>query len=122
MNFFSKVLKFLYISIFLCASFCSSATLSVDTTDELKKALSNASPGDTIKLADGVYKNAGGFKIQQKSGTKLKPITLIGSKKAILTTGDINSGNGLWLTKSDFWILSGFSVKDSKKVFFITKT
>jgi hypothetical protein len=118
MNFFSKNLAFLIVYIFLCASFCSAVTLNVDTPDELKKALSNANPGDTIKLADGVYKNAGGFKIQQRSGTKLKPISLIGSKKAVLTTGDINSGNGLWLINSDFWILNGFSVKDSKKVFF----
>jgi len=87
------------------------ASTTVSTTAQLKSALSSASPGDTIRLADGTY--TGKF-VAAKNGTSGSPITLTGSRAAVLTTGSVGSGYALGVT-GDHWILSGFTVSTAKK-------
>ncbi|CAG2102970.1 unnamed protein product [Medioppia subpectinata] len=82
-------------------------TISVSNADQLTKALSSAAPGDTIQLADGAYKGKFTGTISGKSGS---PITVTGSKKAVLS-GD---SYGFWL-KADWWVLKGFKVDGAKK-------
>ena len=58
----------------------------VSTAAELKTALSKANPGDYIQLNPGSYK--GRFVID-RGGSTLNPITLCGSKGAVLDGEDI---------------------------------
>ncbi|MFJ2953196.1 right-handed parallel beta-helix repeat-containing protein [Streptomyces sp. NPDC087270] len=61
------------------------ATVSVSTSDQLVAALAAAAPGDTIQLADGSY--TGKF-VATTAGTSSKPITLVGSAKAVLHSSE----------------------------------
>ena len=81
----------LIIILFLVVSI-SCKTIKVSTDKELVSALSDVSAGDTIELADGKYHN--NF-IAKTSGTADKPITLTGSRKAVLS-GE-GYGYGFWL-------------------------
>ncbi|MBC7596430.1 MAG: right-handed parallel beta-helix repeat-containing protein [Kineosporiaceae bacterium] len=87
------------------------SVLTVSTASELSVALSNARPGDTITLADGVYK---GKFTAAASGTAQAPITITGSHAAVLTSGGISGGYGLHVTGS-YWVISGLSVARSGK-------
>jgi len=104
------------ILLLLCASCIriESAQIQVKTSKELKSALLKVKPGDTISLDDGTYTDDK-FTVTV-SGTKSDPITLKGSSKAILSTGDISSGYGLYLNNVNNWKLVGFSVKTAQKV------
>ncbi|MGO1051485.1 hypothetical protein [Crossiella sp. CA198] len=102
------------------------ALVDVSTAEQLKTALANAKPGDTIKLAAGEYR--GSF-VTQKAGTAAARITLTGPANAVLIndgpsgtapscpvpTAGWDSGYGLWLHNAPYWNLTGFTVKDSKK-------
>jgi len=104
------LLTFISLSNIAQASSCS---LSVTTAAELTDALSNASPGQVICLADGTYN--GNFVITN-SGTEASPITLRGSSAAILEgIGVTTTGYGLYLNNVQYWILEGFTVRDSQK-------
>lgn len=83
----------------------------VSTASELSIALSKARSGDTIALADGVY--TGKF-TAAISGTAQAPITIVGSRAAVLTSGRISGGYGLHVTGS-YWVISGLSVARSGK-------
>ncbi|GAB2808949.1 hypothetical protein GCM10027200_05930 [Lentzea nigeriaca] len=99
---------------------------TVTTADQLKTALANAKPGETITLAPGTYR--GSF-VTTKAGTASAPITLTGPSTAILIndgpsgeapscpapTAGWDSGYGLWLFGAPYWNLKGFTVKESKK-------
>lgn len=85
--------------------------VNVSTTAQLKAALAAAAPGDRITLADGRY--LGKF-VTSNSGTEAAPITLIGSRKAVLTTGSTRKGYGLHVT-GEYWNLSGFTVTTAHK-------
>jgi hypothetical protein len=89
----------------------ASATVTVSTAAQLKSALANASAGQTIALKDGTY--SGKF-VLAKSGKSGSPITLTGSRAAILTSGSKSSGYGLGVT-GDYVNLTGFSVTNSGK-------
>jgi hypothetical protein len=81
---------------------------NVRTASELINALKSARAGDDIILADGNYN--GKFEATQ-SGTSSSPITVRGSRNAVIS----NSGNyGFYLT-GDYWVLQGFTVANSKK-------
>ena len=86
-------------------------TVTVSTADELIRALTSALPGQTIHLSDGVY--VGKF-TASVSGTPELPITLTGSRAALLTAGSITGGYGLHVTGS-YWVINGFSVARSGK-------
>lgn len=88
------------------------ATITVATADELTAALSAVEPGQTITLKDGVY--ASDQFEASADGTESAPITLTGSRDAILTTGDAASGYGLHIT-GDHWKVLGLSVSNSGK-------
>jgi parallel beta-helix repeat protein len=100
----------------------AATTINVSTAAQLIAALKAAKPGDTIQLADGDY---GDQFVATTSGTAAKPITLVGSQKAVLhdpkfKLGDTDcpsgqTGYGLWLQGANYWNLKGFSVTKSKK-------
>jgi len=97
----------------------------VATAAQLSAALAGALPGDTIHLADGTYTGAFYGKV---SGTANAPITLTGSRLAVLSNSgglcDPNvpssglvsyCGYGFHLNNARYWRLVGFSVSTSNK-------
>ena len=82
-------------------------TIEVSSASELSSALKSVSAGDTIHMHDGKYH--GTFEAT-KSGSSDSPITLTGSKSAVIS----GSNYGFWL-KGDHWVLKGFSVSGAKK-------
>lgn len=86
-------------------------TVTVSTAAELSAALAAARPGQTIRLTDGTY--TGKF-VAAASGTDAAPITLTGSRAAVLSSGSLKSGYGLHITGS-YWQVSGLSVAQSAK-------
>jgi len=86
-------------------------TIAVSSSAALSVALATALPGQTILLADGVY--LGKF-TASASGTANYPITLRGSRAAILTAGGVKKGYGLHITGS-YWAVQGISVTQSGK-------
>ncbi|MEU9700709.1 right-handed parallel beta-helix repeat-containing protein [Streptomyces sp. NPDC047981] len=100
--------------------------VDVSTAAQLRSALANAQPGQTIRLAAGEYRGA--FQTQ-KAGTASAPITLTGPADAVLVndgpsgtgpscpvpTAGVDTGYGLWLYGAPYWKLTGFTVKESKK-------
>lgn len=89
----------------------AAAAVTVSTSAELAAALEAAQPGQTIQLKDGGY--TGKF-VAAASGTAAAPITLTGSRAAVLSAGSLTSGYGLHITGS-FWHISGLSVANSAK-------
>ncbi|MER7948425.1 right-handed parallel beta-helix repeat-containing protein [Streptomyces sp. NPDC096079] len=85
------------------------ATVEVSTAAQLKTALANARPGDTIHLADGTY--TGNFKATTP-GTASARITLTGSPRAVLTAG---GGYGLHLNGASYWTVGGITVTGGQK-------
>lgn len=89
----------------------AATTVSVSTSSQLTKALRKAVPGQVISLRDGTY--TGRF-VATKSGSGSAPITLVGSRKAVLTTGTKHQWYGLHVTGKN-WVLRGFGVTNSAK-------
>ncbi len=98
--------------------------VGVATASQLSAALKAARPGDVINLANGTYKGAF-YAIA--SGTATAPITLTGSRLAVLTNSsgacdpNVPNGNvsycgyGFHLNRASYWKLVGFSVASSAK-------
>ncbi|MFD4633385.1 right-handed parallel beta-helix repeat-containing protein [Streptomyces sp. NPDC058284] len=87
----------------------SARTIEVSTAAELKAALTDASPGDTIHLADGTY--SGNFKTSVAAGANSR-ITLTGSSDAVLKAG---GGYGLHLNGAAYWTVKGLTVTGGQK-------
>ncbi|MES4888584.1 right-handed parallel beta-helix repeat-containing protein [Streptomyces sp. NPDC096012] len=87
----------------------AASTIEVGTAAQLKAALGNAKPGDTIHLADGTY--TGNFKAGAPAAATAR-ITLTGSPKAVLTAG---GGYGLHLNGASYWTVSGLTVTGGQK-------
>ncbi|PCG83940.1 sheath polysaccharide-degrading enzyme [Streptomyces sp. WZ.A104] len=87
----------------------TAAVIDVSTAAQLKSALTSASPGDTIRLADGTY--TGNFKAT-RPGTSGARITLTGSSRAVLTAG---GGYGLHLNGASYWTVQGVTIKGGQK-------
>lgn len=88
-------------------------TVHVATATALKAALLDAKPGDAIMMADGIY--SGKFVIgADVSGTAAAPITLRGSRAAVLDAGSTETGYVLYLQASH-WQLKGFSITNGLK-------
>jgi nitrous oxidase accessory protein NosD len=85
----------------------------VDVTDaeQLQSALDAAQPGDEIRLADGTY--VGQFALTP-SGRAEAPITLRGSRNAVIDGEGVRKGRTVELTGS-FWRLTGFTVTNGQK-------
>ncbi|MGH3467518.1 MAG: cellulase family glycosylhydrolase [Thermocrispum sp.] len=88
-----------------------SRVIDVHNADELRTALSDAQPGDEIRMADGTYD--GLFSID-RDGTAEAPITLSGSRSAVIDGGGTSAGRAVQL-QADHWKLSGFTVTDAQK-------
>ena len=86
-------------------------TVTVHNATELTSALRVANPGDVIQLADGSY--AGPFTIS-RSGTASAPITLTGSRSAVIDGQGTSSGRTVQL-QADHWRLRGFTVSNGQK-------
>ncbi|MET9169540.1 right-handed parallel beta-helix repeat-containing protein [Streptomyces misionensis] len=87
----------------------AASTIEVSTAAQLKTALANARPGDTIHLADGVY--SGNFNATTPATASAR-ITLTGSAKAVLTAG---GGYGLHLNGASYWTVGGLTVTGGQK-------
>lgn len=74
----------------------AASTVEVTTAAQLRTALGNARPGDTIHLADGTYK--GNFHAVSPATASAR-ITLTGSAKAALTA---SGGYGLHLNGASY--------------------
>jgi outer membrane biosynthesis protein TonB len=85
--------------------------VQVSTTAGLRSALRTARPGSVIQLADGRY--VGSF-VASAQGTAAAPITLRGSRNAVLSSGSTSSGYGLHVTGS-YWRVEGLSVATASK-------
>lgn len=85
--------------------------IQVSTAAELSAALSEVGAGDTIELADGTYDDQ--F-VATASGTADAPITVTGSRDAVLDGGG-DSGYGFHLDGASSWTLRGFTITDSQK-------
>jgi hypothetical protein len=85
----------------------------VDSTEEIRAALAAAQPGDVIVIADGEYLFderlvAGG------SGSAAAPITLRGTRAAMLRTNDVSDDYGLHVT-GDYWRIEGLTIAFATK-------
>ncbi len=89
-----------------------SRTVSVSSAKELKKALSGARPGQEIVLAPGSYD---GTFTATVSGTSAAPVTLCGSRSAILNGGSTSRGYTFYLNHASYWQLKGFTVAGGQK-------
>ncbi|TDF48406.1 sheath polysaccharide-degrading enzyme [Streptomyces sp. WAC05374] len=85
------------------------AVVDVATAAQLKSALADARPGDTIRLADGTY--TGNFKATTPAASSAR-ITLTGSSRAVLTAG---GGYGLHLDGASHWTVKGITVTGGQK-------
>ena len=86
--------------------------INVSTAAQLTAALTSVQPGDTIQLADGTY--TGNF-VATISGTASAPITLQGSRLAILNGNSLTAGYVLHLNAVNYWKLIGFTVTNGQK-------
>jgi hypothetical protein len=97
----SKIFIFLlFITLNSCTDF------NVKTSSKLKKALREAKAGDVINLADGIYTDIRAFS-PTNNGTKNKPITLRGNKKAVISNPNLD---GIYLDNKKWWILEGMYI------------
>ncbi|MGG2465413.1 right-handed parallel beta-helix repeat-containing protein [Streptomyces sp. RGM 3693] len=83
--------------------------VNVSTAAQLKSALAAARPGDTIQLADGIYR--GNFSAST-AGNAASRITLTGSSQAVLTA---SGGYGLHLDGASYWTVQGLAVTGGQK-------
>lgn len=95
------------------------AAQDVSTADQLRTVLGQAQPGAVIHLRDGTY--PGRFEITT-AGTRDRPITLCGSRAAILDGGPIDGGYTLHLRNADHWQLSGFTIHGGQKGLMLDNT
>ncbi len=87
-------------------------TVTVSTADQLTAALAAAQPGDLIQLADGQYT---GHFVGNRAANAKAPITVRGSRNAVIDGGSISEGYGFHLDKADYWRLEGFTIQNGQK-------
>lgn len=95
--------------------------VAVWTSAQLTAALAAARPGDTIALADGRYTGRtsvdghGAQFAATTSGTAAAPVTLVGSRRAVVDGGDVHRRYGLYLAGASWWVVRGITVTGVKK-------
>lgn len=94
-------------------------TVQVSDAASLSAALAAAKPGQTIEMADGTY--SGKFEITT-AGEEGNPITLRGSRNAVINGGGTGTGYDLHLVGASHWQLVGFSVTGLEKGVMADKT
>jgi parallel beta-helix repeat protein len=95
-----------------CRAPAGTRDIRVSSARELGRALAQAKPGDHIRMADGVYR---GTFVLSRSGTKDQPITLCGTRAAILEVGTIQTGYAFHLRGASHCNLVGFTVRKARK-------
>jgi Right handed beta helix region len=85
----------------------------VDTVDEIGAALNSAQPGDVVHVADGEYLFDERL-VASASGTEVAPITLRGSRAAMIRTEDESDDYGLHVT-GDHWRIEGITIAYASK-------
>jgi nitrous oxidase accessory protein NosD len=93
--------------------------VEVATAAQLHSALDNAEPGDVVVLADGVYQ---GKFVADQPGTQAAPITLCGSRNAILNAEGPSGGYVLHLNNADHWRITGITVRHGQKGIMLDET
>ena len=91
----------------------SSRTIAVDTVDEIRAAVAGAAPGSVILVADGEYTFRPRLEASA-SGTAAAPITIRGSRNAVLRTTGVSGDYGLHVT-GDHWRVEGLTVAHAGK-------
>jgi hypothetical protein len=91
---------------------CPPATTTVSTPDQLSTALSDAKPGDSIRLSPGTYR---GTFTARAPATRTAPIFLCGDASAVLSGDGVESGYVLHLDGASFWRVVGFTVRNGQK-------
>jgi hypothetical protein len=91
---------------------CPATGTRVTSAAQLTAALTAASAGDTILLADGVY--TGAFVATAKA-TPDAPVYLCGGRSAVLDGGSTSGGYVLHLDGATGWRVSGFTVRNGQK-------
>jgi hypothetical protein len=86
--------------------------VEVATAAELQRALDEATPGQLIRLADGRYE--GNF-VAAAQASADAPITLCGSRGAVLDGGEVDGDYTLHLSGTTYWQVSGFTVTGGQK-------
>ncbi|MEK3883050.1 cellulose binding domain-containing protein [Paenibacillus sp. PL2-23] len=112
--------------IFPGSSTAEAANVYVDTVGEIRAALQNAQPGDTILVAPGTYEwttttqvgTKDAYYYSTSNGTSANPITIKSqdpANKAVLKGGSISSaGYTLYLT-GDYWVVKDLHVTYGQK-------
>ena len=85
----------------------------VDTVDEIRAALMSAAPGDVIDISDGEYLFDQRL-VAEASGAESAPITLRGTRAAMIRTKDASDDYGLHVT-GDYWHIVGITVAHASK-------
>ena len=91
---------------------CPAGGTPVSSASGLMSALASAQPGEVIVLAPGIYQ--GDF-VASHSGTPGAPITLCGSRNAVLEGTSIRSGYTLHIDHASYWRVEGFTVEGGQK-------
>jgi len=115
----ATVMSFAAASASAADSSCPVATVRVSTAVELQSALTNATPGDVIVLADGIYQ---GKFVAEHPATAAKPITVCGSRKAILNAEGPSGGYVLHLLNADYWRIEGITARHGQKGIILDET
>jgi hypothetical protein len=87
--------------------------LTVSTADDLRAAVAAAKPGQVITLADGEYTVRQRL-VASASGTAERPITLRGTRQAVIRSKDVKGNYGLSIT-GDHWVVQGLTVAHATK-------
>ena len=89
------------------------ATIVVDTSEEVREALAAARPGDVIEIVDGEYLFDERL-VASASGVDSAPITLRGTRAAMIRTKDVSDDYGLHVT-GDHWRIEGITIAHASK-------
>lgn len=93
--------------------------VAVANADQLTEALAGATAGVVITMAAGVYP---GHFVATASGTTDRPITLCGTRDAVIDGDGIAGAYSLHLDGASFWLLSGFTIRGGQKGLMIDRS
>jgi len=91
----------------------SGEVTAVSTPEQLERAMASARPGTIIRLADGEYLFEQRL-VAEASGTAEAPITLRGSRAAMIRSRNASGDYGLHIT-GDHWRVEGLTVAHATK-------
>ncbi|HEX5741312.1 MAG TPA: right-handed parallel beta-helix repeat-containing protein, partial [Pilimelia sp.] len=94
------------------AADCPAPTRTVTDAPGLQRALDGAAAGETIGLADGVYR---GRFVVSAGGTAASPVHVCGSRRAVLDGGSLDAGYVLHVRRAAHVRLVGFTVRRGAK-------